>query len=144
MAHSYHSPARSSPHLGHGNSVHAFPAQVCPSQLPRDQRLTRFCRWLINNGREDEALAVLSRARGLPPDSEVVQIEFLWVSHGVLWLNSLIHCLCTREIKAQHLFEKETSEMQFPQWQDGSFSSNFKLGLHAYLSLLTTKREHPS
>lgn len=34
-------------------------------------------RWLINNGREDEALSVISRVRGLPPDSEVVQIEFL-------------------------------------------------------------------
>lgn len=29
--------------------------------------------------------------------------------------------------------------MQFPQWQDGSFKSNFKLGVGAYLSLLTTR-----
>lgn len=34
-------------------------------------------RWLVNNGREEEALAVLSRARGLPPNSDLVQIEFL-------------------------------------------------------------------
>ena len=44
-----------------------------------------------------------------------------------------------REIKAQYLFEKETEELKFPQFQDGSWSSNFKLGLYGYLSLLTTR-----
>ena len=34
-------------------------------------------RWLVNQGREDEALAVLSKARRLAPDHEMVQIEFL-------------------------------------------------------------------
>ncbi|KAF9267798.1 sugar transporter [Marasmius fiardii PR-910] len=77
-------------------------------------------RWLVNQGREDEALAVLARARQLPPDNELVQIEFL-------------------EIKAQHLFEKETSEARFPQYQNGTFASNFKLGFHEYLSLITNK-----
>ncbi|KAJ8072444.1 hypothetical protein PM082_016003 [Marasmius tenuissimus] len=77
-------------------------------------------RWLVNQGREDEALAVLARARQLPADNELVQIEFL-------------------EIKAQYLFEKETSEARFPQYQDGSFSSNFSLGLREYLSLFTNK-----
>ncbi|ESK94686.1 sugar transporter [Moniliophthora roreri MCA 2997] len=77
-------------------------------------------RWLVNQGREDEALAVLSKARQLPADSELVQIEFL-------------------EIKAQYLFEKETSAARFPQFQDGSFTSNFKLGLHEYLSLLQNR-----
>lgn len=41
-----------------------------------------------------------------------------------------------REIKAQYLFEKETSEIKYPQWQDGSFSSDFNIGLHSYISLL--------
>ncbi|KAL5486301.1 hypothetical protein ACEPAI_7347 [Sanghuangporus weigelae] len=77
-------------------------------------------RWLVNQGRDDEALAVLSSARRLPPDSDLVQIEYL-------------------EIKAQYLFEKETSEIKFPQFQDGSRKSNFKLGVHAYMSLLQTK-----
>ena len=36
-------------------------------------------RWLVNQGRDEEALAVLSRARGMAPDSDVVQIEFLCV-----------------------------------------------------------------
>ncbi|KAI0368644.1 general substrate transporter [Pilatotrama ljubarskyi] len=74
-------------------------------------------RWLVNNGRDDEALQVLSRARRLPPDSDLVQIEFL-------------------EIKAQYLFEQETSAIKFPGLQDGSRKSNFKLGFYDYLSLL--------
>ncbi|KAG6809902.1 hypothetical protein H0H92_014187 [Tricholoma furcatifolium] len=77
-------------------------------------------RWLVNQGRDDEALAVLSRARSLPPDSDLVQIEFL-------------------EIRAQYLFEKETSAARYPDYQDGSFASNFKLGLHEYLSLVLNK-----
>ncbi|PFH53022.1 hypothetical protein AMATHDRAFT_79415 [Amanita thiersii Skay4041] len=77
-------------------------------------------RWLVNNGRNDEAVVVLSKARVMPPDSDLVQIEFL-------------------EIRAQHLFEKETSELRFPQFQDGSFLSNFKLGLYQYWSLLRNR-----
>jgi len=74
-------------------------------------------RWLVNQGRDDEALAVLSSARGLAPHEDLVRIEFL-------------------EIRAQYLFEKETSEEKFPQYQDGTWSSNFKLGLYGYLSLI--------
>ncbi|KAK0198137.1 hypothetical protein F5146DRAFT_1157715 [Armillaria mellea] len=74
-------------------------------------------RWLINQGRDEEALTVLSNLRGLPKDDELVRIEFL-------------------EIKAQYLFEKEISEAKFPQYQDSSFTSQFKLGLHGYLSLI--------
>ncbi|KAI0714342.1 general substrate transporter [Cerioporus squamosus] len=77
-------------------------------------------RWLVNNGRDDEALQVLSRARRLPPNSDLVQIEFL-------------------EIKAQYLFEKETAALKYPDLQDDSFSSNFKLGVRDYLSLLRSR-----
>ncbi|CCM04226.1 uncharacterized protein FIBRA_06393 [Fibroporia radiculosa] len=77
-------------------------------------------RWLVNKGRDEEALMVLSRARSLPPNSEIIQIEFL-------------------EIKAQYLFEKETAEIKFPQFQDGSFMSNVKLGLFEYWSLARSK-----
>ncbi|EIN04886.1 general substrate transporter [Punctularia strigosozonata HHB-11173 SS5] len=77
-------------------------------------------RWLVNNGREDEALAVLSQTRGLPPDSEIIQIEFL-------------------EIKAQYIFEKEISLSKYPHLQDASFRSDFKLGALDYLSLLRTR-----
>ncbi|KAI9057302.1 general substrate transporter [Trametes sanguinea] len=77
-------------------------------------------RWLVNNQRDDEALQVLSRARRLPPDHELVQIEFL-------------------EIKAQYLFEQETRAIKFPHLQDGSWWSNFKLGFFDYLSLLRSR-----
>lgn len=77
-------------------------------------------RWLVNNGRDEEALAVLSKARGLPAESDLVQIEFL-------------------EIKAQHLFEVETSQLKFPQYQDGTWLSGFKLGFYDYMSLLTSR-----
>lgn len=77
-------------------------------------------RWLVNLGREDEAQLVLSHARNLPIDHELVQIEFL-------------------EIKAQRIFEVEANAQKFPQYQDGSFKSNFLLGAYSYASLLTTK-----
>ncbi|KAH8100815.1 general substrate transporter [Cristinia sonorae] len=77
-------------------------------------------RWLVNKGRDDEALVVLSNARRLPKESDLVQIEFL-------------------EIKAQHLFEKEVAEAKFPQYQDGTWISSVKLGLFSYLSLVTTR-----
>jgi sugar porter (SP) family MFS transporter len=77
-------------------------------------------RWLVNQGRDDEALQVLSRARHLPPDSELVQIEFL-------------------EIRAQYIFEKETSAIKFPMYQDNTWASNFKLGFYDYLSLFTDR-----
>ncbi|KAK0223351.1 general substrate transporter [Armillaria fumosa] len=74
-------------------------------------------RWLVNQGRDDEALTVLSNLRVLPKDHDLVRTEFL-------------------EIKAQYLFEKEISEAKFPQYQDPSFISQFQLGLHSYLSLI--------
>ncbi|KAH7099832.1 general substrate transporter [Auriculariales sp. MPI-PUGE-AT-0066] len=55
-------------------------------------------RWLVNQGRDDEALAVLAKARRLPDTNDLVQIEFL-------------------EIRAEYLFEKETSEAKWPQYQ---------------------------
>jgi hypothetical protein len=35
-------------------------------------------RWLVNHGRDDEALEVLRKTRNLPPDSDLIQIEFLY------------------------------------------------------------------
>ncbi|KZW00841.1 general substrate transporter [Exidia glandulosa HHB12029] len=88
-------------------------------------------RWLVNQGRDDEALVVLSNARRLDPQSDLVQIEYL-------------------EIRAQHLFEKEVEEERFPPYQAdhtaspfkrrlGAFSHGFKSGSHGYLSLVTNK-----
>ncbi|CAL1716172.1 unnamed protein product [Somion occarium] len=77
-------------------------------------------RWLVNQGRDDEAIAVISSTRNLSVDSDLVQIEFL-------------------EIKAQYLFEKEMSAIRFPQYQDDTFASDFKLAVFDYLSLLTSR-----
>jgi len=92
----------------------------------------------VNQGRDDEALQVLSNARQLPPDHELVQIEFLCAD---LFLVTHIYGLTSfyREIRAQYLFEQETSAVNFPHYQDGSFSSNFKLGFYGYASLLTSR-----
>ncbi|KAH7354878.1 general substrate transporter [Rhexocercosporidium sp. MPI-PUGE-AT-0058] len=77
-------------------------------------------RWLLANGQEKECLAILSQLRRQPSTSELVQLEYL-------------------EIKAQHMFETETSIAKFPDYQSGSFSDNLKLGFYAYASLLTNK-----
>ncbi|KAF8580727.1 general substrate transporter [Ramaria rubella] len=77
-------------------------------------------RWLVDKGRDDEALTVLSSARRLPRESDLVQIEFL-------------------EIKAQHLFEVEVSRENFPDIQDGGFTSSLLLGFHSYMSLLSNR-----
>jgi len=37
------------------------------------------------------------------------------------------------------MFEVETSQARFPNYQSGSFGDNFRLGLYQYASLLTNK-----
>ena len=77
-------------------------------------------RWLMAKGRDQESLAVLAGLRRKPVEDEGVRLEYL-------------------EIKAQHMFETETSVAKFPNYQDGGFVSNVKLGYHGYLSLLTNR-----
>lgn len=80
---------------------------------------------------------MLSHTCSLSPEDEILRIEFLWV---LLHFCGISLLTCARsEIKAQYLFEKETSEKMFPQWQDGSFMSDFRLVLHGYLSLLKAR-----
>ena len=71
-------------------------------------------------GRDQESLAVLAALRRKTIEDEGVRLEYL-------------------EIKGQHMFEQETSIAKFPNYQDGGFISNFKLGVHSYLSLLTNR-----
>ncbi|PWZ01811.1 general substrate transporter [Testicularia cyperi] len=75
-------------------------------------------RWLMNEGREQEALTVIAGLRRLPENDLLVQMEYL-------------------EIKAQKLFEDRVSAHDHPNLQDGSRSSNFKLGLAQYKSLVS-------
>ena len=64
-----------------------------------------------------------------------VRMGFLPLSRDPTWWYS------SREIRAQHLFEKEVSEQRFPDYQDGSWSSSFRLGFYGYVSLIRERRE---
>lgn len=74
-------------------------------------------RWLVNRNRDDEALTTLAHVRGLDPSHDLVQLEHL-------------------EVRAQKMFEEETSREKFPDYQDGSFKSRFLLDYYGYLSIL--------
>ena len=99
-----------------------------------------FHRWLVNQGRDDEALAVLSKARGISADADLVRLEFLCV-WGFYLSRDPTWWYFSREIRTQHLFEKEVSEQKFPDYQDGSWSSSFKLGFYGYVSLIRERRK---
>ncbi|KAH7345692.1 general substrate transporter [Rhizoctonia solani] len=77
-------------------------------------------RWLVAQGRDEEAIKVLSMTRELPEESELIQIEYL-------------------EIKAEVLFEAELEQERYPQYQDGSTSSRIKLEFSKYTSLITNR-----
>ena len=57
--------------------VYAILAKVWISCLIQECRISCIDRWLVNQGRDEDALTVLSSARNLPRDSDLVQIEFL-------------------------------------------------------------------
>jgi len=77
-------------------------------------------RWLVAQGRDAEAIKVLTSTRGLPEDSDLIQIEYL-------------------EIKAEVVFEAELEQARYPQYQDGSRASRIKLGVGKYTSLVTNR-----
>jgi MFS family permease len=77
-------------------------------------------RWLVDQGRDEECREVLASLRRLPIDHPLVTMEFL-------------------EIKAQKVFETRLSVHDFPQFQDSSSHSQFMLGVHGYLSLVTRR-----
>ncbi|KAM0328795.1 hypothetical protein ACHAQA_005209 [Verticillium albo-atrum] len=77
-------------------------------------------RWLIHHGREEEALTVLSNLRDLPPDHELIELEYL-------------------EIKAQSLFEKRSIAERFPHLQQQTAWNVFKLQFVAIQSLFKSR-----
>jgi len=74
----------------------------------------------MDQGRDEECLAVLANLRRQPADSPLVQIEYL-------------------EIKSQKVFEQRVSEHDHPNLQDGTAKSNFMLGVAQYKSLITNR-----
>jgi len=77
-------------------------------------------RWLIHQGREEEALKVLSHLRGLDETHELVRLEFL-------------------EIKAQSEFEKRSNAEMFPHLQERTAWNVFKLQFVAIKKLFQTR-----
>ncbi|KAH8802389.1 general substrate transporter [Flagelloscypha sp. PMI_526] len=77
-------------------------------------------RWLVSKQRDEEAKQVLSKTQRLPIEHKRIVLEY-------------------KEIKAQHLFDVESSKVRFPHLQDGSWSSRFKLGIAGYARLFRTK-----
>lgn len=70
-------------------------------------------RWLMNQGRDDDCLQTIAKLRQLPATSEIVSLEFL-------------------EIKAQHIFDEETKVELYPDCQDGSKKSEFRMFYKSY------------
>ncbi|KAK7414581.1 hypothetical protein QQX98_006609 [Neonectria punicea] len=77
-------------------------------------------RWLIHHNREAEAREILANLRDLPPDHELIKLEFL-------------------EIKAQSLFEKRSLAEQFPRLQAQTAWNTFKLQFIAIKALFQTR-----
>lgn len=74
----------------------------------------------MNVGREEECLETLARLRNKSKEDMGVRIEYL-------------------EIKALKEFETRTAAAKYPQYQDGSFKSNFMMGINEYKSLVTNR-----
>ncbi|KAJ4384705.1 hypothetical protein N0V86_000306 [Didymella sp. IMI 355093] len=70
-------------------------------------------RWLASKGRDDEALQVLAKLRGLPTTDSRVYREWC-------------------EIRAEVAFTKEVNIERHPKLQDGTRASNFKLEVAAW------------
>ncbi|KAI0894321.1 general substrate transporter [Annulohypoxylon nitens] len=77
-------------------------------------------RWLVHHGREDEARKVLAGLRATNLDSQSVELEFL-------------------EIKSQSLFEKRTTEVNFPHLAKPTWVNSIKLQFVAIGSLFKTR-----
>jgi len=112
---------------GDGQSDAAWLVPVCIQLLPSTTLaagmllfMPQSPRHLMNKGREEECLTTLARLRSSTTDALKVRIEFL-------------------EIKAAREFERLRVLEKFPQYQDGSFKSNFMIGFYDYMSLVTNK-----
>ncbi|KAL0568326.1 hypothetical protein V5O48_013660 [Marasmius crinis-equi] len=76
-------------------------------------------RWLVRQGRNDEARKTLAWLRKIPEDSELIQLEFT-------------------EIQAESMFERETTAEKFPTLVGGGPFRQFKLQVAQFGQLFTT------
>lgn len=112
---------------GQGQSDAAWLIPVCLQLLPALVLMAGMLlfmpqspRHLMNKGREQECLETLARLRSASVEDLRVRVEFL-------------------EIKALREFEVIRAAEKYPQYQDGSFKSNFMIGVYDYISLVTNK-----
>ena len=77
-------------------------------------------RWLTHHGHEEEAQRVLCRLRNLPPDHELIQLEFL-------------------EIKAQSVFDKRSVAEKWPALSELTAWNTLKLQFVAIGSLFSSR-----
>ncbi|KAI8086109.1 general substrate transporter [Halteromyces radiatus] len=73
-------------------------------------------RWLMAQGRDDEALQVLSKLRRVPINHPRVQEEY-------------------RDIKVTVIFEQRVEAQRFPDLSNGTTMDQFKIGCYGYLDL---------
>jgi sugar porter (SP) family MFS transporter len=112
---------------GQGQSNAAWLIPICLQLVPSTALavgmmvfMPQSPRHLMNRGREEECLQVLARLRSTSKDDMKVRVEFL-------------------EIKAAREFDRIRSAEKYPNYQDGSFKSNFMIGWKDYTYLLTNK-----
>jgi MFS family permease len=77
-------------------------------------------RWLVKVGRNEEAVASLSRLRGLPAEDRLIQIEYL-------------------EIRAEDEFEKRAFLKRFPNLSEKQKSNPWMREMMQYIHLFKTK-----
>ena len=71
-------------------------------------------RWLVSKGRTEEALETLSTLRQLSSDDARIQKEWY-------------------DIRAEHLFQKETTVLRYPNLQNGKIGTRIKLELLSWI-----------
>lgn len=76
-------------------------------------------RWLVHHNRHEEAKRTLANLRGLPVESEMIELEYL-------------------EILAQSMFEKRTVQANFPSLSAETSWNTVKLQFVAVASLFKT------
>jgi MFS family permease len=77
-------------------------------------------RWLVKQGRDEEAIAALSKLRGRSPDDRLVQIEYL-------------------EIKAEDEFEKKAFAKRFPNLSEKARKNQWTREIMSYIHVFRTK-----
>ena len=111
---------------GEGQSDAAWLVPICIQILPVLALSIGFFfmpqspRWLVNEGRNEEALAIVAKLRNLPETHELVQLEYL-------------------EMIGQAVFEKKVSHMDHPNLQGQGTGIAIRRAFASYADLFTNR-----